>query len=298
MAKKIKSEKIYRVEIDPEEDLIPGIEEGMLQSHYEYDDKGNPTLEVQYESDGLMTEKNEYSYNADGKLSGIFIYDDMGEILEKKTIEWGDDGNIISETVHYLDGSVDILQYNYENGKLAEKKLIDDENIVESTEKYTYSEDKLLMFEKLNEEGELVYKHENEYDDEGNLISSSVWSSEDGETFSRYTTYHPNGHRKTDIKYDENERPVEKTVFEENSDGRTSVIIEENTVRKNTTQLEYNDQGQLIRQTETNMIDLLNHEILRDYDSEGNPELTRVRTRIGDSESFYYYALIYEYEYW
>ena len=298
MTKKIKSEKIYRVEIIPEQEEEPVIENGTLQSHYEYDENGNPGLEIQYDTDGILTEKNEYTYDGSGKVSGILIYDENGEVLERKSIERDEKGNILSEKVHYLDGSYDTLNYIYEDGKFIEKKLVDDEGVLEAVEKYSYSGDNLLRVEKINEEGELVYKHENEYDENGVLKASSVWSSEDGEEYSRDTEYYPNGHRKSEIRYDENERPVEKSVFDEDEKGRIIAITDENTARRISTFLEYNDKGNVIRQTEINMNDELNHEILREYDEEDNPRLTRVRVRLGNTDAFYHYALIYKYEYW
>jgi uncharacterized protein YkuJ len=86
MSRKIKSEKIYRVTVIPGKEEETDLSEGILQSHHRYDVLGNLLLEENFSEDGSVTEKNEFTFDEQGRILGSVIYGEDDEALETRKV--------------------------------------------------------------------------------------------------------------------------------------------------------------------------------------------------------------------
>jgi antitoxin component YwqK of YwqJK toxin-antitoxin module len=298
MDQRLKSESVYRVDLISGEEISQTEIEGTLISYQEYDRNGNIILEERTNPDGSFGEKYEHKYNDQGQLIESILYDEEDEILERKTITWISVDKASDETTHYLDGSSDTLHYIYDtDGKLIEKKLIDDEDELEMREVFEYNDGKLIRNEKFDGSGESVSKYELTYSDGGALTESSFWTSEGGDISTLVTTFFPSGRKASELKYNTGMNLVEKVTFEEDQQGRISRIIEEDPYKKNTTVLDYDEAGNLIRQEETNHEGRMNNHITRIFNESGNLVETKVAAAVRGMDVIHEYKLITEYEY-
>ncbi len=297
MSRKIKNETVYRINHVPGEEIDLQQEFDAKHSYHEYDQAGNLLLEIAYTQDGDIADKVEYRYDAAGRLMETLVYGDNDEILERKEVIRNPDGNIYREITHYLDGSADIQEYFYnDEGWLTGIIVKDDEDEPEYSEKYYYEGKNLIKVERFDEEDELIFTQEDEYED-GVLRSRRIFSAEEAEPFTLVVDFNPAGRREQERRYDSNEKLVERNVFEHDETGRVARMTEENKQRKNTTEFEYDQHGNVLRQVETDLNGELNHEVLRTYNDDGELIITTVETVVKASGSVRAYSLVFKREY-
>jgi YD repeat-containing protein len=298
MSKKIKNETVYRFNHVPGETIDPTQEFDDLHSYHEYDVNGNLLLEIAYTQDGDVADKVEYRYDQEGRLMETLVYGEDNEILERKEVIRNQEGNINREITHYLDGSADIQEYFYnDEGWLTGIMVKDDEDEQEYSEKYFYNGDTLVKVERLDEDGEVIFFQEDEYEN-GKLRSRKIFSAEETEPFTLVVDFNAAGIREQERRYDGEDNLVERNVFEHDESGRVARMIEENKQRKNTTEFEYDDHGNVIRQMETDLNGELNHEVLRTYNEDGELVMTTVETLVKASGSVRAYSLIFKRKYY
>jgi antitoxin component YwqK of YwqJK toxin-antitoxin module len=267
------------------------------QSYHEYDKAGHLILEIAYTRDGEIADKVEYRYDEEGKLLETLVYGEDDEVLERKEIIWSDNNKLKQEIIHYLDGSEDIHEFFYdEQGNLTGMQVKDDEDDLDFSEKYFYEGDKMIRVEKWNEEDELIFKQEDEYED-GKLKTRTTWSDEEEEPFTTVQHFNPAGHRVEELRYNSNEKLVERNIYEEDEQGRVVRMVEENKLRKNTTEFSFDEQGRVIYQKETDLNGELNHEVYRFYGADGEPVKTTVEAVMKSSSQKRAYSLIYKREF-
>ncbi len=298
MNKKLKSQKIFRIDHIPGS-VLPDVEHyGILQSQEEYDENGNLTLEIGYTRDGEVADKSSYQYNNDGMLVESLIFGEDDEILERNEIFRDKDSRLVREVVHYLDGSADIRTFFYDSaGNLTGMEVKDDEDEPDYSENYYYLEGKLVRTERFDEEGEIIFYQEDTIDD-GRMVQRKIWSSEDEEPYTLITEYNERGNREQETRFDRNDKIMERNTWEENEQGLIVRIVEENRLKKNTTEITYDESGRVIHQKETDLHGQLNHEVFRSYDEDGllhivTAEITNKNT--GDKRA---YSLVHRYEFY
>ena len=298
MSNKVKSETIYRIDHLPGEEIdFTGESEGM-QSIHEYDQAGNLLLEIAYTRDGEVADKTEYRYDQEGKLLESMIYGEDDEVLERKEMNWGADRHLIREIIHYLDGSQDIHEFFYdENGNLTGMQVKDDEDELEFSEKYFYEGDKVVKVERLDDENEVIFRQEDEFEN-GILKARTIWSAEEEEPFTIMQHFNERGHRSEELRYNSNEKLVERIILEEDENGRVVRMVEENKQRKNTTEFTYDENGRVTYQKETDLHGELNHELWRYYGPDGEPMKTTVEMIMKPSGEKRAYTLLYRREFY
>lgn len=296
MNRNIKSEKVYRLVILPGSEEKIDLEEGILQSREEFDEKGNLCLEINYGADGSVTEKNIFTYDTLGRLASTVIYGDEDEVLETRVHTWNDQGLLESEQIRYLDGSTDTVRYSYKDGLAVEKVQVTDDEEVEMREVYEYQDARLVLFERYDSDGELIHQARNTFS-EGRLVQTDISSSENDEPFTQVIRYNAAGRRIEDMKYDAEGRLIERNRSEEDETGRVVRLVEENTFRSHTTGLEYDDAGRLVRQVEKDLHGNLVSDVERTYTEEGLPESAHITVRDRSTGTYQQYYLIYEYEF-
>lgn len=297
MRKIIKTEKIYRVPLSPEMEDEPNFAGRVLQSFNEYDRDGNILLEMNYTSDGALNEKNEYTYDPEGRLMSMAIYGEDGDVLEKRAISRDEHGGITGETIVYLDGSEDTVEYRYDGDMLAEKVQFNDDGETENRETYAYEEGHVRIMERFNEDGEKTYRMENSFQN-GVIRESRVWNAFEDEEYTMITTFNSEGSKLEECRYDGKNRLIGRNLYEEDDAGRVVSIVEEDREKKNTTEMEYDDHGRLARQVETDANGQLVSEVIRNYDEEGrlsDMEVLYLNRRMGTVVKNF---LVYEYEFY
>jgi hypothetical protein len=296
MSKKTKNETIYRVHHLPGEEIDFEQELENKQSYHEFDESGRLILEIAFTQDGDIADKVEYRYDEGGRLLESLVYGEDDEVLERKEVVWNNDDKVIREITHYLDGSADTHEYLYDDhGILTGIQVKDDEDELESSEKYSYESGNVVKVERWNGDNKLVFRQEDEYID-GIIRNRKIWSSEEAEPFTVVHQFNAAGHREQELRYNSRDQLIEQNVYEEDENGRIVRLIEENRQRKNTTEFSFNDKGNVIRQVETDLNGDLNHEVFRVYSPDGEPLQTTVETVIKTTGERVAYSLIYQRE--
>jgi antitoxin component YwqK of YwqJK toxin-antitoxin module len=296
MSIKIKSETIYRIDHLPGEEIDPDQELDQKQSYREFDKSGKLLLEIAYTQDGEIADKIEYRYDEAGRLLETLVYGEDDEVLERKEELRDHDGRIIRQLTHYLDGSADIHEYFFDDhGNLTGMQVKDDEDELELSEKYFYEDDRLVKIERSNDENEVIFRQEDSYVN-GLISTRKIWSSEEEEPFTVINQFNAAGLRVQELRYNSRDQLIERNIYEEDDHGRVIRIIEENRQRKNTTEFSFDDQGNVVRQVETDLNGDLNHEVFRVYSPEGDLLQTTVEAVIKSSGMKRAYSLIFRRE--
>jgi len=293
---RIKSETIYRIDHIPGEEIELNDDQEGIQSYHEFDESGRMVLEVAYTRDGDIADKMAFSYSNEGNLLETLIYGEDDEVLERREIVWANK-KIRQEIIHYMDGSHDIHDFFYdEQDNLTGIVVKDDEDELDFSEKYFYSDGKLNRIERRNADDDLVFSQEDEYEN-GVINKRTSWSAEAEEPFTIVQLFNAAGRRKEELRYNAEDELIERNIFKEDEQGRVCCTIEENKRQKNTTEFTFDDQGRVFYQKETDLNGELNHEVWRQYDSDGEPLRTTVEVTIKSSGDKRAYSLLYKREY-
>lgn len=156
-----------------------------------YNEKGNITEVILYDSDSKTTDLRRFEYNdkgekfrgtsiTDSKLEtkDIYKYDNKGNIIECKSYNIG--GTLESYFTYKYDnkGNVTILNYN-SDGTLKNKDIFIYDNKWDIVEDNMYDSEENLQYKniyKYDNTGNLVKK--NSYDSEGNLLEKYTFKYE------------------------------------------------------------------------------------------------------------------------
>ena len=295
MNKKIKIIKVFRIDVAPEGNFEDFRDMDRISySKTIYDENGNIAEEFKFDDFGEQIGKILYKHNSKGHLIGEETYNELDDLEEKISFERDDNGNILKKFVHYLDDTVDTINYEYNENKLVRIVLIDEDGEIESDEKFAYEGDNLISQEKF-EEGELVQKQSFIYDEKGNVTEANMLT--DGEQVILVNEFDEKGNRIKTLKYDEDDKPIEKALMIYDEHGNMIEIVEEDPYKKNTIQISYDENGNATGQKQLNRAGGTINEVNRDYDANGN--LTEVRAVImgQDQKPERKYILAYDYEY-
>ncbi len=268
----IKSITVYKIDYMQPAMLDESNEKkGILSSKTMYNELGKVVEETSYLTNGKIEHKSIYVYNTDGNMIEEHIYGEENEFEEKRTYKYNSEGNIVCEYFFYLDETFDTINYHYgENEKLMEKVTIDSDNEPEGKEIYEYEGELPVHHVKFDTEGnilsEITYKH-----NEKQQIIEIVNNNKIEDVFSRTEIdYNEKGNKEETRVYNSNDELISRDIFEEDEKGLIVGIIEEDQYSKNTVVMSYDDNGNLLEQTETDTNGELNHKISRVYDADNN----------------------------
>lgn len=193
-------------------------------NHYsEFDREGRPEKEIRYNRDGEFEEMFEYGYDEKGNLIRESYYLAENEIAEEKTFIRNDAGVILHALKHYQDGSIDTINYEYnEAGQLIKRTTTTDEDEIEQVETFEWENGEIvghqifdetgeaistpdvsnvkqnetrvtqndkgqvITEEELDEEGEVYMTVNRSYDDEGRALEVEVFIDGRGRAISRH----------------------------------------------------------------------------------------------------------------
>jgi len=212
------------------------------KSEYTFGDKNEVLTKKVYLNDETVSEEWNYQYNEENKLTQRQVnYADGAQSTYKKTT--GENGESIWQITDE-DGELEGQQiFTYEEPDLVSSKTdIDDMGTATLREEFEYFEDNLLAERTIIEYGEMLHKEIYEYDNDDNLSSLTTLSPK-GNLISK-VEYHynsenqvtqiDNGDISTKLTYDENGREIELNRI--NNESNLNLAI---------TKRSYNDDGLL-----------------------------------------------------
>ncbi|MCX6277513.1 MAG: hypothetical protein NT004_05390 [Bacteroidetes bacterium] len=210
MVKKTKSIAVTRFDyiiknlMDEELDI-----QGNLNLYSEFDPAGKPLKEIRYTQDGAFEEMIGYEYDELGRLKRESYFPEENELAEEVVYTNSDSGKIIQALKNYQDGSVDTIDYFYNDaGRLIRKVVTNDENEIEQTEIFSY-------------ENETLINHET-FDGDGNLIAIPSTGSTSSNQ-SRITT-NESGQEISEEELDENGEVIMSIKRNYNNDGQPDEV--------------------------------------------------------------------------
>lgn len=264
----MKSLSVYRKNIIPATNTES---EEVLLSYTEYHaSNGKPVKEIQYDPQGELEHEVEYEYDDKGFLVREEMRDADGSLASKKTFEADDKGRRLKEYGHYADGSYDTITYYYDDqDQLVKKEAADDEGHIEYTQQFDYLQGKLVREATTDEDDQLTHESLMVYDDEGLLEESVVRDHIEGTEVRKEFVHDEKGLGKGYIAYNESDEPVERVVLKYDDKQQLIEVVDENRRQKNTTTMQYDDQGLVVKQEEYDLNGHLANRVERTYDDQG-----------------------------
>jgi hypothetical protein len=296
MERKIRQISIYRTNLavaDPDDDDING---ETLMNSVITDEDGNETERITYDSDGNPEERVIITY-----LNGKPVEERLemaGELAERTTREFDDDGRPVKEFRHYLEGEPDEILYEYdEEGLLIKRQLTDSDGEEGEKHLWIYKNKLLVREESYNEYGDLESSKTYTYSETGNIEEVVEVTHSGGEQTRLVTIYNEAGKVETDKRYDSRGRLTARNIYTYDENGNNDTIEEENVSGKISITLHHDEAGNNILQEETDTDGKLVSRIERTYNAEGRPETTEVRMENTSRRLGQHYRLRYEYLY-
>ena len=209
------------------------------------------------------TNRTTNHYNDDGSMcsSGVFEYDENGNILSYRYVNYDSAGEISSSTEYQYDGNGNRIEYKvikdnriypHETWKYDEKgNQIEhicygmDGNIAERTESEYDENGNQVRYEKYEKDGESAYKLLQNYDEHGNLLL--------------YTEYW-NGSLKHKIEREFDENNKERKAVYYDSDGNITEV----------TECEYAEDGSSVKRIDYDADGVIDYKMTYEYDENGN----------------------------
>jgi antitoxin component YwqK of YwqJK toxin-antitoxin module len=272
---------------------------GNLYSKTIYDEAGKTLSEIKFDQHGGIEQHYEYAYNDDGEKTSEKSYDEQGELVDHMEYSLDMKGKVLFAYKNYLDGSRDTITYRYdEAGNLIEKELRNDEDEVESLDKYAYELGKEVLHESWGEDQELVFRKATSYNGKGDIVEEKTWSIETDATIRVINEYNDDGQLQGVRSLDEDENELFNVSYKYDDKGQIIGVEEDSEGRIAFTHIEYDEQGNAVVQEEKGSEGEINSHIERRYDEEGNiVESEAIVDRHGAGMN-QHYILKYEYEFY
>jgi hypothetical protein len=267
--KKVKSQKAFRIDVAPESEFEDFKDaEGVQHSSAVYNENGHLLTDIKFDTFGQTTGTSVYKYNEKGFLIFEETLDEEGQTEEKVSWEVDENGKVLKKFVHYLDDTIDTIQYEYnEQGLLVRVLQKDEDGEEEHREEYEYQNDKRIA-ERHFEYGALETENHYEYDEDGRLTEVSANSPDEKATL--VNEYDDKGNRIKTLKYSADDKLVEKHLMTYDEQGQLTEMSEETPYKKNTIVMEMDAAGNATRQMETDRNGQLVSHVEREYDADGN----------------------------
>ncbi len=267
--KKVKSQKVYRIDVAPEAEFKDFKDaEGVQHSSAVYNENGDLLTDIKFDNYGQTTGTSVYEYDDKGFLIFEETLDEEGQTEEKVSWEVDGNGKILKKFVHYLDDTIDTIHYEYNGEGLLVRVLQKDEDGEEEyREEYDYKDGKRIA-ERHFEYGEPTTENLYEYDENGHLTEVTLNSP--GEEATLVNEYDDKGNRIKSLRYDASDKLIEKHLMTYDEKGQLTEMSEETPYKKNNVVMKLDAAGNVIRQMETDRNDQLVSEVEREYDADGN----------------------------
>ncbi|HRZ42321.1 MAG TPA: hypothetical protein P5228_06415 [Bacteroidales bacterium] len=297
--RKIRMERGYRNDftirsvVDEEVDIVR-----YLYLEKEYDENGNLLTEKTLDEEGNYQEFTTYGYDERNRRILVQNHFDEEEITDTTHFEFGEGEQPVGARRVYADGSEDSILYTYDpQGNLIERKVVNEDGDIEELVVRRYNMNHQEVFYERTEQGEVVFREEQEYNTAGKPVRVVLWEGDTDRTTEHRVIYDDDGYQKRLEKYNDTGRLVAVTEILRQEEGRPLEVSDQAEGGASRTLFTYDDQGRAVLQQEFNAEDLMINEIIRSYDEAGNlitTEVTSDRQGLGMNM---HYRIDYEYLY-
>lgn len=263
----------------------------------EFNTKGLPLLEETWDASGQLTERYIKAYDDLGRLVKESLYQDEEEMAEERQLEYDAEGRLDKERRQYLDGSISVTSYSYdEQGRRLVAKCVDEEGEEESVEETAYRGN-AKAWEKRTEYGEPVWSREWKEDEKGRIIRYRLEDHAE-ETLMEHEYLFDSDDRLSEERVYRNGRLIQIRRQTYDAEGRIVSVYNQNERGEETAAFEYDAQGRQLAQEVRDGDGNFLHEVLRTYDGEGNILTSAVRMTDPSTGAEHSYRLDYHYEYY
>jgi len=294
MEKKIKQIDLYKT------DLISGDPDGtesyseILLNRVIFDENGNENEKLTYDSDGEIEERISIVWEKGKPVEEILEMG--GEVAERTTHEYDENGRLLREFRHYLDGDPDEITYTYDaDNHMILRQLTDSDGEAGEKHIWKYENGKLQREEMWNEFGSLDVSKTYSYAEDGTPEETVELNFTGGEEIRLVTLYDEEGKMSAEKRYDARGNLVSRQLLTQGENGQTSLIEEETVAGKTLIKLHYDEAGNNILHEETTSDGDFITRIERRFDSEGRILELEVSMENTPSRPGQHYHLRYEY---
>ncbi len=271
-----------------------GSEEGTILNEVLYNDQGHEIERLNYNTDGYPEEH--ISITMQGANAVEEKLEINGELTERTTRFFNEQGKVESETRYYIEGGSDLITYKYDGDKLIERIVTDDDGEEGEKEIWEYKGDKLSKEIQYNMFGNMEIEKTYEYDENG-LLSEVTEISYRGDLPEKtVSVFDESGKMVVEKKYDSKNRLIARTTIEYHENNQPLMFEEESTRGLKKTVLEYDAAGNNTRQEETNQHGERISLIERTYSDDGHPLTAEVIMEPTGYHAGQHYRLEYIYE--
>lgn len=268
-----------------------------LQSVAEFESNGLTTSRSSYSADGVLSERYVWEYDKNGQVTSEIYFTEETEPSETITYQRDENGLVMRETKKYLDESVDVTTYQYDDERrLAEKVTVDDEGVTGMREKFVWKDGFLVKHEITDEEGNRVLAEEFVNDARGNVLEHKRVNEEAGENFRIVTKYDDSNRKISEKLYNEDNQLVESTHYIPDKHGRIATSVVTSEQGENTTRHWFDERGYELGQEETDNDGNLIFRVEHSLNENNQLAFTNVFISGNGQRMGQHYELKYEYE--
>lgn len=271
----------------------------MSQKSVEFNERGDVTLEAEYDIDSMLIERRAYQYDEKGYLVD-YVYEDEGSRSENRYLR-DVYGYVVERNLLKADGSLDTrytTKYNA-NGDVVEEARYSSDNAMERkvVTEYDAKHNPQKVFN-YSGDGTMLRREVYAYDESGRLVELSEYDTYDNVESRKVVTYGENGKDEDVVvydcngacdshyanRYDESGRLVEHTtydakgaiierkasVYDANNNVVEQVVTTANDVVLKVVTNKYDDKGLLVQAIEDDRLHGKYDMMLYAYDSQNN----------------------------
>jgi hypothetical protein len=202
-------------------------ESEFLLQEMEYDEKGNVIVDSKYNTDGELEERHSYTFNQNNSLVSHSVEMPLDEVVERFNYDRNESDQLVTVTKYYGKEEGERTMYVYDESNLPVTITnYDADGELNSTENYTYNEQKLVVKKVINYHTDESQSktHLYEYNDKGLLMLYTVEGNNEKTTTAYTYNAHgleekciqdsSNGKKLLEItsEYDENLRLVKRST--------------------------------------------------------------------------------------
>jgi len=301
MSKTVKSQKIYKIDFFGREfpDGPAEEREPWLYLSYDHDSEGNLIQEISFTQAGEREQVASYTYDNKGMLASEKFIQEGDDFSEWREYVRDEQGNVVQEIHHFLDGSCDLVNYSYnESGKLLKKSYTNDDGDLEREETFLYENEKLIEDKVVSFSGDILDIQSYTYHENATISSHEQQTLEEDGTVKFSSFYDESGNKIKTLRYNTKGHLVEisKMFYDENN---SLLRVEEETqAKKSVVDYELLENKQFLKQTEKDEEGNVISSVSRRFDEEGRVLESMVFSEASPYQAAQDYSLRYEYEFY
>lgn len=291
-------EKKIKTTLQYKEDFLPEglssneiIRKKYLDNKTVYNKDGNVIRAEKHNPDGGLEEYEENKYDDNGLLVEAKTVMN-GEIADHTTYEIVD-GKTVKAFIHYLDGTHDTINYEYDDNRLVRKTFYDEDGEMEKEVIFQTSDSHSAEVTK-DEEGAVVEEKEKLYSN-GRVVKEKYHDAFSGIRFGVEYEYDEEGRERNTRRFDDQGNVVENLDKAYDNKGRL-ISIDDSSNEKRIT-FAYDEQGRLILQEEKLYDGTVISSIKRTYNADNLHDTSEVYINGFDRQMSQHYNVYHEYEF-